>query len=342
MRTYQIEGKEYKLPNVLNPFQLEMYVHLINWKWKNITQKVGYNQHKGMKIPYDAILPDEIKNDFQIIYPPILSVFKEHHKKYPFRIHKFFNHMASSQAANANLFLPILLHPKADTILQKLKPDFNRLAKSKLDKGFRIEFWDSKSEEGLLGDHTQTSGTDSDIAIAYYNKNDELSLWLIEHKLTENEFTECGGAKSKNRTTRHKCNKSVNDIIKNKHYCYYHDVRRFNYWDITEKNRSFFSNGGTDEECPFKGGLNQLWRNQLLALSIDNGQLPPFTNAHFSVVHHSENTALNDSMEKYDNLIADKTKFSHFNSKKVLDAASDINDPILNKWITWYKTLYNI
>lgn len=30
-------------------------------------------------------------------------------------------------------------------------------------------------------------------------------LWLIEHKLTEEEFTPCGGFKSKNRTSLHIC-----------------------------------------------------------------------------------------------------------------------------------------
>ena len=72
--------------------------------------------------------------------------------------------MASSQAANVNLFLPILLHENADDILKQLKPDFIRLAKSKLDNGFRIEFWDEPYNN--LNDKNKTSGTDSDIAIA--------------------------------------------------------------------------------------------------------------------------------------------------------------------------------
>jgi hypothetical protein len=50
--------------------------------------------------------------------------------------------MASSQAANINLFLPVLLHPAADANLASLKPDFAALARSELDHGYRIEFWD--------------------------------------------------------------------------------------------------------------------------------------------------------------------------------------------------------
>lgn len=109
--------------------------------------------------------------------------------------------MASSQAANMNLFMPILQHPLANQILKHLKPDFKCLANDELYHGYRLEFWDgnSNNEKGNLGDHTPVAGTDSDIAIAYYNNDDKLCLWLIEHKLRENEFTKCGGSKSKGR-----------------------------------------------------------------------------------------------------------------------------------------------
>jgi hypothetical protein len=70
------------------------------------------------------------------------SALQEHLLKYPFRIHTYFYHMASSQAANINLFLPVLLHPAADANLASLKPDFAALARSELDHGYRIEFWD--------------------------------------------------------------------------------------------------------------------------------------------------------------------------------------------------------
>ena len=37
MKTYTINNKQYRLPNDLNEFQIKMYVHLINWKWKYIS-----------------------------------------------------------------------------------------------------------------------------------------------------------------------------------------------------------------------------------------------------------------------------------------------------------------
>ena len=165
MKVFNLGEKDYKLPNALNPFQKDLYIHLINWKWLYITKDVGYYNWRGKEIPYDAILPHNTKKDFPIIYPPVVDVVKKHN----FKLHIHFNHMASSQAANVNLFLPVLLHPKVNEILRLLKPDFFRLATKELYKGFCIEYWGDINGKGLLGDHSKVSGTDSDIAIAYYN-----------------------------------------------------------------------------------------------------------------------------------------------------------------------------
>lgn len=345
MKVKTINGLSYKLPGSLSKFQEDLYVHLINWKWKHITKAEGIYKYKGQLIPYDAILPKSVQGDFPLIFPSILSDLKAHQQKdqFPFKLHLHFNHIASSQAANVNLFLPILLSPKANEILQLLKPDFKSLAKNKLYNGFRIEYWDGNSneEKGILGDHNARSGTDSDIGIAYYNKEDELCLWLIEHKLTEKEFTTCGGFKSDNRDkAKHLCEKSFADIIAHKEYCYYHDVRKFNYWNITDTNQSFFANHHLHESCPFKDGMNQLWRNQLLGLALENG--PDFKQVYFSVVHHPGNTDLDKSIDEYRQLTNNNPKFSAFTSKTVIDAASQINDTDIKNWIEWYKDLYRV
>jgi hypothetical protein len=340
MKEIKINGKNYKLPGGLTKWQQEMYVNLINWKWKNITEEVGYNKHNGELIPYDALFPEYMPH----IYPAICNRLKQHQstKGFYFKFHKYFYHMASSQAANINLFIPFLLNDKADKILHLLKDDFLRLAKDELDNGFRIEYWDGTgNEKGLLNDHTPAAGTDSDIGIAYYNKNNELCLWLIEHKLTEKEFTTCGGYESKANKMKDNCRKnSFHSILKDKELCHYHRVNKYKYWDITETNKEFFVNSDDNAPCPFKKGMNQLWRNQLLALGLE--KQGKFKHVYFSVVHHHENKALDSTMNEYKKLIGNNPKFSSFTSKQVIDAAKSVNDKELNKWIEWYKDLYNI
>jgi hypothetical protein len=223
MKVLDQDGKTYRLPSQLSSFQEQLYTHLIDWKRKHITEASG-TAHGNTN---DAILPDEVGAQRPQLYPEIREALEAHLQRFPFRIHKYFNHMASSQAANINLFLPILKHPQAAAILAEIKPDISRLATDHLDNGFRIEFWDEPHNS--LNDKTQVSGTDVDIAVAYYNPDSVLCLWLIEHKLTEAEFTQCGGYKSKGRKPKHDCDKSFAELVSDSSPCYYHDVNQFNY-----------------------------------------------------------------------------------------------------------------
>ena len=336
MKEISINGNTYRLPNSLNSFQQKMYIHLIDWKWQHITREPG--SARGSK--YDAILPDTYSDEFPQIYPAAVPVLKDHLQRFPFRTHKYFNHMASSQAANVNLFLPLLNSPEASAILATIKFDFAELANSELDNGYRIEFWDEPHRN--LGDKTEVSGTDSDIGISYYNHQGELCLWLIEHKLTESEFTECGGYKSNGRTPKHDCSKTFMQILQDKQSCYYHDKRKFNYWNITESNQGFFFRHAEHETCPFRGGMNQLWRNQLLAMSIEQDDRQPYKHVYFSVVKHQDNHHLNETLTAYQHMIDGAPSFSIFTSADVVNAVQEMGGAGLSHWVDWYRRLYRL
>ena len=343
MKKLQVDGKTYRLPEALEPFQQAMYIHLIDWKWKYITEEAGINRHNGQDIPYDAILPESTWKDFPVIYPVILSEFKHHQDCFPFKFHKYFYHMVSSQAANINLFLPLLLNHQANDVLKKLKPDLAEIATDKLDKGFQLEFWGASTGKGLLNDHNSHAGTDADIAIAYYSQDRELCLWLIEHKLTEKEFTECGGYKSRGKQPYHDCDSTFSEIIANPKLCYYHDKCGYKYWEITRENQTFFKNHFQFTSCPFRGGMNQLWRNQLLGLAVEQDKTLPYKHVYFSVVKHAGNTSLDKTISEYKNLIGNNPEFSVFTSADVVNkAAAELHDSELDKWIAWYKELYNL
>ena len=156
MRVYSDNGLQYRLSGNLNQFQLQMQIHLVNWKWSHITTEPG--EHRGQL--YDSILPENLVLSFPILYPSIRQRFLEHRDNFPFHLHPHCNNVASSQIANANLFLPILLHPNRNAILSAIKPDFAALAEGQLDHGWRIEYWGEElGEHGALNDH-RTVGTD--------------------------------------------------------------------------------------------------------------------------------------------------------------------------------------
>lgn len=338
MKIFQTGGLEYRLPNELSDFQIQMYVHLINWKWAHLTRAPGFFRNT----PYDALLPDEVKDQLLTLYGPIKERFLDHQQKFPFKSHQFLGHMASSQAACANLFLPLLKDPTiAVKVLSSVKTDIKAIAVDRLDRGYRIEFWDEP--DNVLNDHTRVSGTDADIAIAYYDHQDNLNLWLIEHKLTETEFTTCGGFKSPGRTRSHAC-APASAILANRNLCYYHSACNFRYWDITLQDSSPFDvkRIRTYNECPFKGGMNQLWRNQLLATSLEASTSPkwPYKRVYFSVVHHPRNEALQPTLSEYQKLIDFNDRFSAFSSDTLISQAIKMDDSALNKWVRWYQELY--
>lgn len=340
MKQYSHNGQTYRLANDLTSFQFDMQVHLTDWKWRHLkTRDCGL--YKGQ--PYDVILPANLKDELQPIYRPIVRRVREHQRRFPFKLHKFVGHMASSQVACINLFVPLLSEPDiAAQVLRTVKPDLKVIATDQLDGGFQIEYWPGKSDEpGPLNDHTKAAGTDSDIAIAYRDMEGHLRLWLIEHKLTEKEFTTCGGAVSAGRTSEHRCSPAA-DVLGNHDLCYYHEHCRYAYWPVTDRHSNVFPPERLDagETCPFKDGVNQLWRNTLLALAVEDTKGSPYEEVHFSVVHHPGNTALEPSMAAFRQLLGVAGRFSSFTSDRIVNAAATF--PALREWATWYKELYRV
>lgn len=329
-----------------NEFRNRIYSYLLDYKLKNITKQKGTFK----SVESDYFLPDSIASrEFPaMLYDPIIPVVEEiQNSEYKYKPHIFSKiHIASSQTACINLFIPILESQHADDILKDLTAtpsDFDHIDRDELFHGYRLEFWDSTDDKdkGLLGDHSKQAGTDSDIAIAYHDKRGNLCLWLIEHKLTEKEFTECGAYKSTNNKDKSMCQScSLSDIIAEPSICYYHQVRKYNYWEIMSMDgvSDFFSGNFEGVGCPFRGGLNQLWRNQLLAIALEKQVPNKYHEVYFSVVHHPENHFLTQSMDEYRKLINNSPKFGSFTSLDLIDVAK--NDPQLSEWIEWYVDVY--
>ena len=329
-----------------NIFRDRVYSYILKYKHEKISKAKG--TFRGVESDY--MLPDEfITGEYPpMLYEPIVPVIKEiQNSEFKYKPHIFsYRHIASSQTACINLFIPILESQHADDILKELTAtpsDFDHIDRDELFHGYRLEFWDSTDDKdkGHLGDHSKQAGTDSDIAIAYRDKRGNLCLWLIEHKLTEKEFTECGGYKSSKNEDKSMCQScSLSDIIADPSICYYHQVRKYNYWRIMSMDgvSDFFSGNFEGVGCPFRGGLNQLWRNQLLAIALERQHPNKYHEVYFSVVHHPENHFLTQSMDEYRKLINNSSKFGSFTSLDLINVAK--NDPQLSEWIEWYVDVY--
>jgi hypothetical protein len=116
--------------------------------------------------------------------------------------------------------------------------------------------------------------------------------------------------------------------------CYYHERCGDYYWDVMDKHSTFFTGKYDGNGCPFRGGMNQLWRNQLLALELENSGV--FDEVYFSVVSHPENSFLDKTINEFRVLTNNSPKFYDFKSNVLVDKAIKY----LPDWACWYKKVY--
>ena len=76
MKSVDVNGKQYRLPEELNLFQQELYIHLIDWKWAHISKEPGISHGQE----FDAILSESIVNNglSPLLYEGIVEILDEH------------------------------------------------------------------------------------------------------------------------------------------------------------------------------------------------------------------------------------------------------------------------
>lgn len=97
---------------------------------------------------------------------------------------------------------------------------------------------------------------------------------------------------------------------------------------------TFFNGNYNGTGCPFRGGMNQLWRNQMMALELEH--CAAFADVFFSVVTHPENTFLDNTMNEFRELTKNSHKFFDFKSDSLVNAAFKY----LPDWTNWYNRVY--
>ena len=152
-------------------FQQKVYSYLIKYKKEslNINDK-GISAHG---VEHDCLLPKPYRSHKPImLYDGIKETVKDiQASKYAYKAHLAASkHVASSQTACINLFVPILESEYADQILigaGVVPKDFDHIDRNQLRKGYCFEYWESTLEgaKGLLGDHSPHAGTDSELPL---------------------------------------------------------------------------------------------------------------------------------------------------------------------------------
>lgn len=150
-----------------------------------------------------------------------------------------------------------------------------------------------------IGDQSERAGTDADVAVFYTDGNGRRGVVLIEFKYIEAEFSTCGSYRSPSKGPRIRAGCDAADWYAQRiaphlaHKPKQPDCGYLKYanWDLLE--RSSVLDAAAVKAlpgCPFKGGMNQIWRNLLLAERVAEARrLDEF---HFWVLSPVQNTYL--------------------------------------------------
>lgn len=222
-----------------------------------------------------------------------------------------------------------------------------------------------KTTDESIGDQGNKRGTDSDIAVFYSYDNAKKGVLLIEFKFIEPEFSVCssyaGSKKKKDETSeekeqRVKRNKDRKEICNsNNFYMMFVEAKHsqcgynkyFN-WDLTS--RSKVINGQKVKSlsaCPFRFGLNQLWRNMMLAEQVAlSRKCDEFGFWVFSPIENDNYLWKNGATEKQFREILTQEGNDHFKKihvEYIFDRLHDIvSDEEEHNWLTHMETKYRI
>jgi len=222
------------------------------------------------------------QSNFNFITEDIYRLTRErfnHHKAGD--LNRVLTNTAASQPYCFNLVIYLQLHlslaDKLFSILleknvkvQHIEPEFT--PNQCVVHGF------DRTDDESIGDQMGKIGTDSDIAVFYTYDNNKKGVLLIEFKFIESEFSICSSYSEKKKI-KSICDSDnyyfdlIEPIMKNqsnKTLCGY--TQYFN-WQLTNESSGLdIQNIKCLNACPFRFGLNQLWRNMLLSRQVANAR----------------------------------------------------------------------
>lgn len=222
------------------------------------------NQYKHLLIAEQSHLNFITKD----IYSSTIERFKRHKAG---DLNRILTNTAASQPYCFNLFLYLNQH----------RPLIDRLFSDLLNKTIKVQHVEpeftpnlcdnivgfARTSDESIGDQDlqRGIGTDADVAVFYTYDINKKGVLFIEFKFIEAEFSVCTSYAYRKKI-RDICTSSLfySDFIESKNpLCGYN--KYFN-WNLTSNSKVFdYQKIEEARACPFRFGLNQLWRNMLLA-----------------------------------------------------------------------------
>lgn len=258
-----------------NPWQRKAYSYLSEYLEKKSVREFGVS---GNGNSYRHLLREEdgpVNFVTKRLYDLTEKRFNQHKAGDRNRI---LTNTASSQAYCFNLFLYLNENKElAKGLFSEL------MGKTVVVEHIELEFTPNhmltnpfsdsltSDQDESIGDQSTYGGTDADVAVFYRYEGNKKGILLIEFKFIEAEFSVCGSYKNK-KEARLQCDSPnfYGELVEKQRtdnrqqpLCGY---TRYQNWPLTAQSAMLkIERVKQSVACPFRFGLNQLWRNMLLA-----------------------------------------------------------------------------
>lgn len=310
------------LYNLGNPWQRKAYAFLSEYLEKKGIQEFGVSGN-GNSYRHLLRIEDGMKNFIAPgLYDLTLARFDSHKAG---DLKRILTNTASSQAYCFNLFLYMNRHKVLanelfsqlmgkTVVVEHIELEFtpNQMQVDPFSDSFTLSETITPQQDESIGDQSTFGGTDADVAVFYsyiddiegFTSSETLNrkkgVLLIEFKFIEAEFSVCSSFKNK-QEVRAYCSGPdyYRELVvhqrtdsRQQPLCGY---TRYRNWAMTAKSEIFSESvtqsdtltGNRLAACPFRYGLNQLWRNMLLAERV--AEVRAYNNFDFWVVSPREN-----------------------------------------------------
>lgn len=334
-----------------NPWQKKVYAHMADFLQAIPEIETFGQSSKGTR--YKHLLTEE-QCHFNFINDKILvDTVKRFAKHKAGDLNRVLTNTAASQPYCFNLIIYLQQHSQlADKLFSNLLD--KQIKIHHIEPEFTPNLCDSvvgfeRTSDESIGDQNLKLGigTDADIAVFYSYENNKKGVLLVEFKFIEAEFSVCSSIADK-KEIQTTCNSEMffSEMVDAKNLlCGYN--KYFN-WELTAKSKVIDGEKiKKSVACPFRFGLNQLWRNMLLVEQVASAR--NCNEFGFFVFSPSENNKYLWSEGKTESLFREiltekgNKNFKSVTLESILDQLqSFVADEEDKKWLAKMNTKYRI
>ena len=277
------------------------------------------------------------------IYAPYRDLASTVQRSDDVRLHKYAPHLLSSQAFAFNLFLPFWEGNR-----RRLSACVSALAATRLTID-RLQFeWVPPGR--LLGEivgERPVGGepaTAADVLLWCRLDNGQRAAVLIEVKLSEGDFTHCGGRYSRGNRRQDVC-KSARLFMRDPSACYLRrpvrQRRDRRYWEIFAQSHgsvlSAFPQTDLDGSCPFAEGLQQPMRNLAIARGMEQEGIAD--QAWFALCAHDANLDISARWAEWSRLLPEPSHAPVLPASEIVRAGEAEG---LKEWADYMRERYQL